>query len=344
MASLTQIQRQIAKLQAKAEIEQRKQTAGAVAEVHKLMAKHGLSVSDLGQGPKRRGRPPLAERIGSGPGRPKGSLNGANHVGFPVGKMPPKYRDPKTGATWSGHARPPAWIANVKDRTKFLINPADATSVATKGAVLTKVVKPGAKSTTSKGALPAKYRDPKTGATWSGWARPPAWIASVKDRTKFLINPDDISAGIPLKRSAKTAAKKSAAAKSLSSTKLAASPKKATSAAKKTTSAAVKKSAVVAAKKPAAAKKTAAAKKVAGKKVAASAPVSKKAVAKKPVAKKAVMARKGAVAKKPAAAKKPVGAKRVGRPVAKKAAVAAAPVASAPVSTAAAAPAAEAAA
>ncbi|WP_375508490.1 H-NS family nucleoid-associated regulatory protein, partial [uncultured Caballeronia sp.] len=44
----------------------------------------------------------------------------------------------------------------------------------------------------SNGKLPAKYRDPKTGATWSGWARPPAWIKDVKDRTKYLI---DSSAG-----------------------------------------------------------------------------------------------------------------------------------------------------
>jgi hypothetical protein len=32
-----------------------------------------------------------------------------------------KYRDPKTGAEWTGHGRAPAWIKGVKDRTKFLI-------------------------------------------------------------------------------------------------------------------------------------------------------------------------------------------------------------------------------
>ena len=40
----------------------------------------------------------------------------------------------------------------------------------------------------AKAKLPAKYRDPKTGATWSGWARPPLWIKDVKDRSKFLIS------------------------------------------------------------------------------------------------------------------------------------------------------------
>lgn len=33
----------------------------------------------------------------------------------------PKYRDPKTGATWSGRGRAPQWIANAKNRDRFLI-------------------------------------------------------------------------------------------------------------------------------------------------------------------------------------------------------------------------------
>ncbi|CAM2192098.1 DNA-binding protein H-NS [Paraburkholderia kururiensis] len=37
------------------------------------------------------------------------------------GHQAPKYHDPKSGATWSGRGRAPAWIAGAKDRTKFLI-------------------------------------------------------------------------------------------------------------------------------------------------------------------------------------------------------------------------------
>ncbi|WP_321849701.1 H-NS histone family protein [Burkholderia diffusa] len=33
----------------------------------------------------------------------------------------------------------------------------------------------------------AKYRDPKTGATWSGRGRAPAWIKDAKNRNRFLI-------------------------------------------------------------------------------------------------------------------------------------------------------------
>lgn len=37
-----------------------------------------------------------------------------------LGKVAPKYRDPATGATWTGRGKEPAWICG-KDRTGFLI-------------------------------------------------------------------------------------------------------------------------------------------------------------------------------------------------------------------------------
>ncbi|MEM5312455.1 H-NS histone family protein [Paraburkholderia sp. EG287A] len=39
----------------------------------------------------------------------------------------------------------------------------------------------------SHGPLPAKYRDPATGATWSGRGRAPNWIKDAKNRDRFLI-------------------------------------------------------------------------------------------------------------------------------------------------------------
>jgi DNA-binding protein H-NS len=36
-------------------------------------------------------------------------------------------------------------------------------------------------------AVPAKYRDPATGATWSGRGRAPNWIKDAKNRDRFLI-------------------------------------------------------------------------------------------------------------------------------------------------------------
>ncbi|CAG4898489.1 H-NS histone family protein [Paraburkholderia gardini] len=47
----------------------------------------------------------------------------------------------------------------------------------------------GTKSAKAKGlkpALPARYRNPKTGETWSGRGRSPGWLAG-KNRERFLI-------------------------------------------------------------------------------------------------------------------------------------------------------------
>ncbi|MGU7843349.1 H-NS histone family protein [Burkholderia sp. AW33-5] len=39
----------------------------------------------------------------------------------------------------------------------------------------------------TKAPVEAKYRDPKTGTTWSGRGRAPAWIKDAKNRNRFLI-------------------------------------------------------------------------------------------------------------------------------------------------------------
>ncbi|WOD17302.1 H-NS family nucleoid-associated regulatory protein [Paraburkholderia kirstenboschensis] len=39
-----------------------------------------------------------------------------------------------------------------------------------------------------KGPQPALYRDPTSGATWSGRGPAPAWLAGANDRTSFLID------------------------------------------------------------------------------------------------------------------------------------------------------------
>ncbi|MBC8742795.1 H-NS histone family protein [Paraburkholderia sp. UCT31] len=153
------------------------------------MSKHGLTTADIDAhvgGAQKRGRKPGASAAN---GKAKAIVNTKSG-------LPPKYRDPKTGATGSGHARPPAWIANVKDRTRFLIADGDAAVAATSGAAgkakaavenALAVGTAGAHTGQLKGPQPAKYRDPISGATWSGCGPAPAWLAAVKDRTKFLI-------------------------------------------------------------------------------------------------------------------------------------------------------------
>jgi DNA-binding protein H-NS len=116
MATLEQIQTRMKKLQAQAEALLAKRAQAAVDQIRELMLKHGLTTKDIEARAKARREAKAAGRhLSNGVARAAAKAKG---------KMPPKYRDPKTGATWSGHARPPAWIKNVKDRTRFLIDEA----------------------------------------------------------------------------------------------------------------------------------------------------------------------------------------------------------------------------
>ena len=71
--------------------------ADAISQVRQLMSQHGLTVADLS---------------GKAPGR----------AGPTVGKsVAPKYRDPVSGATWSGRGLKPRWLAEaLRDGTKSL--------------------------------------------------------------------------------------------------------------------------------------------------------------------------------------------------------------------------------
>ncbi|WP_076899969.1 H-NS histone family protein [Burkholderia pseudomallei] len=54
-------------------------------------------------------------------------LFGRRRAAAPSARAPiaPKYRDPKTGATWSGRGKAPHWIADAKNRNRFLIPDAE---------------------------------------------------------------------------------------------------------------------------------------------------------------------------------------------------------------------------
>ncbi|MFA8392375.1 H-NS family nucleoid-associated regulatory protein [Burkholderia ubonensis] len=237
MATLGNIQAKIAKLQAQAEALVRKESSGALEKIHGLMQKHGITTADIESfvGGQRRGRKSAAAAA------PK---QGAAAV---------KYRDPKTGATWTGRGRAPAWIANAKDRTKFLVEAAPAKSARAASAT----AKAG---NYVRGLQPPKYRDPKSGATWSGRGRAPAWLAGAKDPSKFLIEAvDDTGSAAKPKTTKKTAASRKEAVK------------KATTAKKTAVKMPVAKKAVQASKKAPAKKtvvKKAAAKKAPAKRVA----------------------------------------------------------------------------
>jgi len=165
MATLESVEARIEKLQAQADALKKKRSAGVIAEIHSLMSEHGLSLEDLGS-------TPVAKKRG-------GKVATTTSVSKSAGVA--KYRDPKTGATWSGHGRAPGWIASAKNRDKFLVD-GSAVSAPVAGK---RTAKPG---NYRRGPQPALYRDPKSGAQWSGRGKAPAWLAGAKVRSKFLIN------------------------------------------------------------------------------------------------------------------------------------------------------------
>lgn len=115
MATLEAIEARIAKLKAQADALISKKSSAVISEIRALMDRHGLTTADI-----------ESQSGGEKRGRKLGSRNAKQTPAKPVakskGKPSPNYRDPKTGATWSGNGRPPSWIANAKDRSKFLIS------------------------------------------------------------------------------------------------------------------------------------------------------------------------------------------------------------------------------
>jgi DNA-binding protein H-NS len=190
MPTLEQIQTKMKKLQVQADALIAKKAQAAVDQIRKLMLEHGLTTEDIEAKAKakREGKAASGAAVSAKSSKVSGSLGS---------KVPPKYQHPKTGATWTGRGSAPAWIADVKDRSKFLIvSSADAGLAASTGTVskaktAAKKVAVAAGAVSHKGQRtgpqPAKYLDPKTGARWSGRGPAPAWLASVKDRAKFLI-------------------------------------------------------------------------------------------------------------------------------------------------------------
>jgi hypothetical protein len=131
-----QLNKLLAKIEAlKADAKQK--IAGVIREA---MVENDISIADLaGLSQKKAGRPKAAAAPKAKPTAKKAAKPAAKPskktAAKPVAKKrtnslkgrtyPPKYRHPETGATWSGIARVPAWIAEAPDREVFRI-PAEA--------------------------------------------------------------------------------------------------------------------------------------------------------------------------------------------------------------------------
>ncbi|HVW53886.1 MAG TPA: H-NS histone family protein [Trinickia sp.] len=114
MPTLEAIETKIRRLQEQAEAIKAKKASATLDRIVALMKESGISVADVEVhlGSKKR-----VAKAG------KTAASGATVVAA-------KYMDPKSGATWSGRGRAPAWIANAKNRDRFLVDGIAATATA----------------------------------------------------------------------------------------------------------------------------------------------------------------------------------------------------------------------
>ena len=95
MSSYSELQAQIAELQKQAETARSSELANAKAQIIAIMKEYGLTAADLGTGTKAK-----PSKVG--------------------GSVAAKYKDPVSGATWTGRGRAPLWL-NGKSKDEFLI-------------------------------------------------------------------------------------------------------------------------------------------------------------------------------------------------------------------------------
>lgn len=130
MASLSELIQQKRALEARIAAAKKTKLASVIKQIKALVEEFELAPSDIFSGV----RAGVAKR---GAGKRAGSKTGggakAAHVAVSKrgrksggkdgrrGKVAAKYRDPDTGATWTGRGIAPKWIAG-KDRARYLIS------------------------------------------------------------------------------------------------------------------------------------------------------------------------------------------------------------------------------
>ena len=126
MTSYAQIKARIAKLEKEAEQVLRKEAVKAIDTIKKIMEKYQLTLADLGDSLSGNG-------VGNGRRGRKPKANAAKKPKAAGQKAAAKYLNPKTGETWSGRGRSPAWIRDALasgKQDKFLIDGASQPKAA----------------------------------------------------------------------------------------------------------------------------------------------------------------------------------------------------------------------
>lgn len=112
------LEKEISRLQKQAAALEQKQRVPVINEIVRTMREYDITPEDIATAFTRKGRGPSATAV-------KSATRSA--ASSPARKpVPPKYRNPETGATWSGRGKPPRWISDAEgagaSRDSFLIN------------------------------------------------------------------------------------------------------------------------------------------------------------------------------------------------------------------------------
>ncbi|MGF6792787.1 H-NS family nucleoid-associated regulatory protein [Paraburkholderia sp. 35.1] len=106
--TLRELKAQLAELTAQIEAARAAEFDQAVAACRQIIDEYGLTAFDLGF--------VKTQTIAPRRGRPPGTFKQK----APRPPVPPLYRDPQSGATWSGRGRTPRWITG-QNRDAYLI-------------------------------------------------------------------------------------------------------------------------------------------------------------------------------------------------------------------------------
>lgn len=133
LSEYSRVQSQIVKLQQQAAALRKKEIIQVIANIKKAIKAYGLSAEDLGLegksslpgSQKRRGRP--AKRANTHQAKGRAIKVRKNRARKPNGidrrsVVAPKFRDPSTGATWTGRGKQPKWLAAAIQGGKKLDN------------------------------------------------------------------------------------------------------------------------------------------------------------------------------------------------------------------------------
>ncbi|MBN3858907.1 MULTISPECIES: H-NS family nucleoid-associated regulatory protein [unclassified Paraburkholderia] len=96
MPSYKQLTAQLEKLHKEVAAAREKEVEQAIADIKEKIAEYEITAEELG-------------------------FTSAGTVARKKTPLPARFANPKTGETWSGRGRAPAWLSGVKNRDRFLI-------------------------------------------------------------------------------------------------------------------------------------------------------------------------------------------------------------------------------